>query len=233
MTTIQHIFELQELDWKIDRFKNDLESVDKHLHDQSALIKAKARVLALEKTLLEMQRNHMSESQEVVDLKEQAGALEKKLYGGSVRNPKELESLQLELSYSKKRLGEHEEKLINLMIEVVENGQLTADAKLNLTNLQADWAASQISLTEERSRLVALSRDSTVEREQIVASISPSQIAQYERIKAAKQGYAVAKIERGQCTGCRLTLPTKDLQRARNMSDISTCGSCGRILYMS
>ena len=54
----------------------------------------------------------------------------------------------------------------------------------------------------------------------------------YESLLKTRDGSAVAKVERGMCQGCRLTLPTLELQRARSSEGIARCGSCGRILYV-
>jgi predicted nucleic acid-binding Zn-ribbon protein len=48
-----------------------------------------------------------------------------------------------------------------------------------------------------------------------------------------RQGRAVAKVERGMCGGCRISLPMTVLQKARSGLDVVQCVSCERILYVS
>jgi uncharacterized protein len=54
----------------------------------------------------------------------------------------------------------------------------------------------------------------------------------YNRLRRARAGRAVAKVERGTCQGCRITLPTTVFQRARSGLKIVQCTSCERILYV-
>jgi len=55
----------------------------------------------------------------------------------------------------------------------------------------------------------------------------------YEALRSSRQGMAVAKVERGICQGCRITLPVSVLQKARSGAVIVQCSSCERILYVS
>ena len=40
-----------------------------------------------------------------------------------------------------------------------------------------------------------------------------------------------ARVEQGICRGCRISLPTTDLQQARS-GKLVQCSSCGRILFL-
>ena len=53
----------------------------------------------------------------------------------------------------------------------------------------------------------------------------------YTELKKQK-GIAVAKVEQGICRGCRISLPTAELQQARSGS-LVRCSSCGRILFLA
>ncbi|MER3420422.1 MAG: hypothetical protein C4290_07815, partial [Chloroflexota bacterium] len=61
--------------------------------------------------------------------------------------------------------------------------------------------------------------------------VPPQFLALYERLRSIKRGQAVARIERGVCAGCRITLPTTVQQRARAGAQVLQCPSCERILY--
>ena len=52
----------------------------------------------------------------------------------------------------------------------------------------------------------------------------------YESLRTLKQGRAVARIEQGACQGCRISLPTHVVQRARGGTVLVHCPSCERIL---
>ena len=57
-----------------------------------------------------------------------------------------------------------------------------------------------------------------------------SSLGLYENLRRVKQGRGVARIERGTCQGCRLSLPTHLVQRVRTGGLLVQCPSCERIL---
>ena len=101
MTTARSLHELQGLDWEIDQRRAQLASVDARLHDDSALVKVKKELQEHEEALGQLAKQQTGQTQEVQQREEKVRVLEERLYGGSIRNPKELESLQGELEYAK------------------------------------------------------------------------------------------------------------------------------------
>jgi predicted nucleic acid-binding Zn-ribbon protein len=68
------------------------------------------------------------------------------------------------------------------------------------------------------------------ERRQLAESLAPSQLRTYERTVARRRP-AVAKVVNGTCSGCRLPLPSRLLQEARQ-DQLVTCENCERILLL-
>ena len=232
MAMMRQIYDLQELDWEIDRYQMELASVEASLRDDTALVRARAETVQREEALRQIKGQHAARTLEVQELQEKVRMLEKRLYGGSVRLPRELESLQAEMEYAKGHAGEGEEALLTLMIGLDESEEGTTRAKTDLEQMERAWSETQVSLSKEQALLTEQLQGHKAKRPQLTLDIAPSIVTQYERVRKAHQGYAVAKVERGMCVGCRLTLPTKELQRVRTAQEPVTCSSCGRILYM-
>ena len=55
-------------------------------------------------------------------------------------------------------------------------------------------------------------------------------LARYDELRRIRRGVAVARIDRNMCLGCRTTLSTSEVQKARQ-GQVAYCSSCGRILY--
>jgi predicted nucleic acid-binding Zn-ribbon protein len=53
----------------------------------------------------------------------------------------------------------------------------------------------------------------------------------YNHIRIAHQGRALAKLDRNLCTGCRISLPTNVVNKARTGNALVQCPNCERILY--
>lgn len=230
MTTMRQLFDLHELDMSMDQCCTELESVEARLADGTALANARAVKSKLEETGRELLRQHTSRSLVVEELQDKYNALEQRLYGGSIRNPHELESLQAESTYAKDQTKEAEDQVLELMIGLDENEEALARSKEKLDEMEQTWVQTQAALSQDRTDLGSRIEQLTITRREIVSRIAAPMLSQYEYVRKSHQGGAMAKVERGMCTGCRLTLPTGELQRVRAARELITCSSCGRIL---
>jgi hypothetical protein len=69
------------------------------------------------------------------------------------------------------------------------------------------------------------------ERESLAATLDAAEIGQYEHLRRAKAGLAVAKMERGLCQACRMSLPTHQQQQVKSGRRLVLCNNCGRMLF--
>jgi len=230
---MRQLYDLQELDWEIDRYQTELASVEARLRDGTHLVKARAEVTQREENLRQLRTQQARHSRDVQQLQEKVETLERRLYGGSIRNPRELEGLQTELGYAKEHAEQGQEELLNLMIELDENEEWLAKATIDLAQMEKAWEETRATLTKEQAALMERLQGLKANRQQLTVGMAPSLLRQYEQLRQTRQGYAVAKVERGMCVGCRLTLPTKELQQVRTAREPVVCNSCGRILYVS
>jgi hypothetical protein len=101
-----------------------------------------------------------------------------------------------------------------------------------LSDAQQAWDARQAELTAQVAALKAEQDDLTAQRDQIAAVVDRSELLKYENLRRSKAGRAVAKVERGLCQACRMSLPTQHLQRVRAGRQTVLCSSCGRMLFL-
>ncbi|MDO8751637.1 MAG: C4-type zinc ribbon domain-containing protein [Dehalococcoidia bacterium] len=231
LANLRQLFDLQELDLQIGRYQTDLASVEARLADDSAVVKARADLSEREAMALQLRKQHASQSQGVQELQDKAKGLDQRLYGGSIRNAKELEALHAELQFAKSQASEEEEKLLNLMLALDEAEAGLATSRTDLEQTEKTRADTIATLAKEQATLTQRLQALSANRHQVTVGIAPALLAQYEQVRKARQGVALAKVERGMCMGCRLTLPNSELQRVRTSQEPVTCSSCGRILY--
>ncbi|MEW6742429.1 MAG: C4-type zinc ribbon domain-containing protein [Planctomycetota bacterium] len=87
--------------------------------------------------------------------------------------------------------------------------------------LETDLAAYRSDLESLKKRRAELSNE--IERDAVMA---------YERIRAARDGVAVAVVEGGVCQGCYMSVTTNDILQVRAGQALTACKSCQRILYL-
>jgi predicted nucleic acid-binding Zn-ribbon protein len=74
--------------------------------------------------------------------------------------------------------------------------------------------------------------DVHAERESLAAVMPAEFLALYEKIRKGHQGMGAAKLHRGQCGGCRLTIPPQELSgiKAATPDVVIQCEECRCIL---
>lgn len=233
MSKGRQLYELQEADLEIEAKREALAHIESRLGQRQVLDEARAR-LASEKERLDRLRASQHEGEWVVeDLRTKIATLDGRLYGGSVNNPKELASIQEQVEHLKRRRSDEEDKVLDIMAEVEAAQRSVAVTGREVDTLEKEWQQEQFELSRERDEVTAALAILEQRRQDLVSRIDGASLRLYEELRAKRQGRAVAKVEQGMCQGCRIVLPTRELQRARGSQELVQCGSCERILYVS
>ena len=229
----RELYELQEIDLEADKANTEIKQITQKLASNSEVSEAKAK-LAKEKVKLDgllAQRKDLELEMEALETK--LAESKSQLYGGKVTNSKELAAIQHNVEFLAVQKKEVEDKLMPVMESADNQQKMTQAAAGALKMKEAAWAEESVRLNARKIELVEQVQELSSSRVSAAEGIEKAQLAQYQRIRAAKQGIGVAKVERGMCTSCRLTLPARDVSRARNSAELVVCSSCGRILFVS
>ena len=233
MFSVKQLYDLQELDWEISARETSLEEVQHRLADDSELLSDTERLAQLESQIAEMRSASRPVESEVQQLDEKIKAVEGRLYGGAVTNARELAAQDEEREFLQSQRRAEEDRLLELMVEM-EDVQSAIDAtRARLSEVETQRAEERPGLLESEESLKTELEGLGESRSEIMPQIPSSVVSVYESLRGSRNGHAVAKVERGMCQGCRITLPTIELQRARTSQGTVQCNSCQRILYMA
>jgi predicted nucleic acid-binding Zn-ribbon protein len=233
MTTVADLYILQEMDIEIQAKQAALDDVEARLGESEELEETRREVEETRHRLRETQKKQREAEWVVEEIRAKLQPLEEKLYGGTVKNPKELVGFKQDVDSLKARQRELEDRDLEAMSAVEEVEKALAEAERRLLDMETGWQAEQESLRRQRGVLRQEIQELEQRRSGQEATIEAETIRQYESLRALHQGRAVAKVERGICQGCRITLPMHVLQRARRGNHLVQCTSCERILYLS
>ncbi len=231
MAVTRQLFQLQELDSKIEQKTQSLHQKNNRLGNRDILDAAENRLAVERQKLEELKHRHRDSEAEVTDLLTKIAGIEKQLYGGRITNPKELEGLQHEVTTMKTRAEDLENTTLEIIDLVEEAESKVAQSVDKLKNLETEWQQEQQQLSGDIKQLENDLTGLNQQREELAAQLDKSALALYEKIRQQKQP-AVTKVEQGICRACRISLSASALQRARGGQPIQ-CGTCGRILYIS
>lgn len=218
---------------KVEAEREALARVESQIGESEALIEAQAVLAREQERLAELDKNQQLGEWEVEDSQSKTALLEQKLYNGSVRNHKELISLQEQVEHLKKAGRGQEDKLLDIMTEAEATQKRIADKRKEIERMEEDWRQEQSSLLREQAELRESLASLEQRRKDLMARIDAASLELYQDLRQKRQGRAVAKVEQGMCQGCRLVLSMTELQQARISQELVQCSSCQRILYLS
>lgn len=232
MVTAPDLYALQETDQALDKAKGRLAEIEAQLGESEEMILA--REAADEKRAgVDQLRSHLSDFEySVEEIRTKASAVEGKLYGGTVTSPKELSDLNDDLKSLRHLVSTREDTLLGLLVEIEEADAQLAAAEAAYANIESTWKQQQEALLQEKAQLEPQIASLEVRRDAQSPSVDRSSLRLYDLLRERHGGYAVARVERGMCQGCRITLPMSLLQKVRSGIGLVQCVSCERILLV-
>ncbi len=230
MSIAKQLFQLQEVDTELVSVEQTLSQIASQLGESQAVLGVQAELAMEQQHLEELGQQQRSAEWEIDDLVNRIATDEEKLYGGKIKNPKELASLQHEVEGMKGRRNQLEGKALEIMSQVDLAKAGVAAKSSELKRLEAEWRKQQQELSSEMERLKAIMSDLQQKRQLLAAKIDPQVVERYGELRR-KKGAAVAKVGQGICRGCRISLTTTEMQQARG-ENLVQCNSCGRILFL-
>ena len=232
MSRTTPLYDLQLVDTALDERVNRHHGVTAALNDQTALAQARSARDEAQAALTEGQVELRLVNGDIEAFNSKIAAEEKKLFGGAVKNPKELASLEHEVASLRKQKATREDHLLQVMetvdarlVALHTTGEVLAAAELA-------WQQRQAGLLEDKDQIETQLRALKVRRDHMITTIPWSDLQLYDRLRRAKHGMAVAAIVNNICQGCHVTVPNSVLQQVKHGHEFATCPSCTRILHM-
>ena len=230
MGIAKQLYQLQEVDLEVESNEQALRQKVSQLGESQAVLRAQSKLASEQQRLDELRHQQHSAEWEIDDIVSKLAAADEQLYSGRIRNPKELTNLQHEADMLKAKRDQLENSVLEIMdqVELAEASVVATGSEVE--KLEAEWHSQQQQLSADiealKSKLSALQH----KRQLLSAEIDSQAVEVYDELRKQK-GQAVAKVEQGICRGCRISLPSSELQQARS-GDLMQCGSCGRVLFL-
>ena len=233
MATAAELYALQEIDIALDRDMARLAEIEDGLQESEELVQTRQLHEEKAQVVAELRARQKELEWAVDEVRAHASQVEAKLYDGSVRNPKELSDLQADLLSLQGQTRKREDTLLSLLVELDDAESEMKQADGAYAETHAKWQAAQEELRTEKSRIEPEIQELEVKRSDRSGAIDGAALSLYKLLRERRGGQAVAKVERGMCQGCRITLPMSILQKARTALELVQCVSCERVLFVN
>jgi len=233
MTTAAELFALQEIDLALDSATSRLAEIEGALGEPEDLINARLVVEEKKEQLSGFTSRQSELEASVEDIAAKVSSVEEKLYGGTVSNPKELSDYQAELKMFKEQISKLEDELLAIFVEIDRAEAEFAQVESFFGTMTTTWEQDQVRLKTEKAVVEPEIARLQSERDADSSDLDRAALSLYQILRERRDAVAVSNLDRGMCAGCRITLPTSTLKRARAGNELVQCVSCERILVVT
>src|SRR5262249_14179465 len=133
---------------------------------------------------------------------QKANTTEDQLYSGRVKNTKEMQDMQQEIAALRKRHGELEESLLEVMMSLDEREAVLKDAEAGLNAALYARKDSHRALLDERADLRNQVPRLKTQRTNAPKPIAPESLQLYTQLQPKKRNQPVAVMRGDSCTAC-------------------------------
>ncbi|MFB9575078.1 MULTISPECIES: zinc ribbon domain-containing protein [Streptomyces] len=229
------LLDVQALDVRLSQLAHKRKSLPEHTEIDSLtadLAQLRDLLVASQTEESDTAREQTKAEQDVDLVRQRAVRDQQRLDSGAVTSPKDLESLQREITSLAKRQGDLED----VVLEVMERRE---SAQERVTELTARVSAVQAKVDDATARRDAATNELdeeaatvTKERELVAGSVPADLLKLYDKLRAQSGGVGAARLYQRRCEGCRLELNITEVNdvKAASPDTVLRCENCHRIL---
>ena len=227
------LVQLQSVDTRIYGLRQELEAVKndpevKRLESES---RNRHKLLdALKAELRDAQQQAKYFQEEAKQLEENRAKVERRIYSGTLTNPRELEQYRVRSEQMAKSIREAEERQLDLMVKVEEIEPKVARVEEAAQETDTQLEEIQAKQAELISDLEARIEERLPDREEFLGDVSDKLLKVYEKTCEGHSGIGIAVVEDQVCGACHMSVPRGVYDEYRKMKRPVRCETCGRIL---
>jgi len=228
--SVGQLYRLQQIDSEGDEKSERLAEIEQRLGVSSEVAAAREGAAESERVLRETQARMRALELEVGSLEAKLKANQERMYGGKVRNPKELSGLSDEAKALKRHRSALEDAQLELMVLAESQEAESQEREALLRQVEARWSEQHAALLAEKEGLVARLGEIDELRSEVRSRIGRAELAMYDELRSRVGGVAVALLRHGMCQVCGVDLPTAEVL-AVERGATHFCPVCSRLLY--
>jgi predicted nucleic acid-binding Zn-ribbon protein len=227
---LERLIALQDLDTRATQARHvvavapeRIAALDARLAEGTAALEAvKASIAANQAARRTVDKDLLSAQQRLDKYKEQSMA---------VKTNAEFHAMQHQMTAVKAEIDDFESRTLEIMMAADElaAGLKRAEARVKVD--EAAVAAERAAIERERDEQAAVVKASAEERAALVAKMTPSVVATFEKVARMRGGVGLARAEKERCVVCQVRLRPMVFNAVMRNDEIVQCDSCQRILY--
>ena len=231
----QALVELQEHDLTLMRLNKQLDEMP----EKRAILAARGKIAELralqqrsEAVLGRVDAEVRRGEDEIRVLNERIQTEQDKLLSGAVKNPKELQSISLELDSLKRRADALEAETLAKMEKREASSAHAAKVAAAISTGESTEAHLTESFKQHGGELLAALDAEERARDALLKALPGELRARYEAMRDSRHGLTVGVLSDGRCSACRVGLPAGKVDELLRGPDVGECPNCNRLLIV-
>jgi len=224
--------------YEVQRFDTEIASLNQALAGLDPGAELQAEIAAAESELSKLLNRHHATEAESLDrdlalktLEEKRAKFKAQLYGGTVRNPRQLTDLEGEVQMLSREIGKIEDRILELMDSLEQERAEQKAQETRLAEMRARLAQVQGQYAATSSRLRTEVGETESRRAAAAGQVPVQLLKRYEQLRARQANLGLVRVTGITCPGCRVALPSETLKSLNADRGTLTCENCGRLLF--
>lgn len=225
------LYKVQQADAEIARHEEAMSGLETGAELKAEIDTIEAELSDLRKKLEEAENENLDRELEVKTLEEKRKRFQDQLYGGSVRNPRQLTDLHQEVEMLGREIRKIEDRMLELMeaLESLRAGIASREERLGEATTQLEAVRSEYQ--RKGARLKERIMELQSQRREDASRVGSRLLKRYEQIRARAGNIALVRVTGNNCPGCMIDLPQETVKALRAGRGGLACDNCGRLLF--
>ncbi len=232
MNPALQLYHLQQLEQSALQARRRLQDIAQALADDAEIQAAESQCQEVRDVLRPLRNQLRDLELETAGNEEKIRTTGELLYSGTVKSPREMQDMQLEVASLTRRNGDLETRSLETMMAIEDAESRLTDAEEALAEVIGLRGDAHQELILERDALQTSLPELENRRQNALEKIQPELQRQYDALKPRKGGLPVARMEGNSCTLCGVAQNITAEREVRQGRRLVACANCGRILVV-
>ena len=220
---------LQELDNQAAELSREVAALPKHIALIENRLAGSVRRVEVDKAALLANGKERKRLEEEIQLQNQkVSKLRDQML--AAKNNEQYKAFQNEIEFCQAEVRKHEDRILELMAESEPLDKNVKSAERALAEEKKQVEAEKAQAREKTAADEKVLGELQTRRAELATGVSPVILKEYDRLRRARRGIAVAEVAEGRCTACHIGVRPQFMQELRRGDKVMFCESCGRIL---
>jgi predicted nucleic acid-binding Zn-ribbon protein len=227
---IDLLAKIQEKDLVMNALTRTIEKGPERIKKRETAVDSLDKDLAIEKDKMDETRKLQRQFEmDVEDVTERIKTSKSRLV--EIKNNKEYQAVLTEIDKLETTIAEKEEKILGCMEKIEQLKNTLKEKKRKLSHVKKEFEEEIEEIREELNQTQQAFFEEEKDRKEIAKDIESQTFQIYERLKSARGGVAVARVENATCTGCNMSIPPQMYNELQKRDALRFCPNCERIIY--